>query len=71
MFIYVLEREKGERERAKHWLGASYIHPKWGWNPQPSICPKQELNPQPIGVWDHAPTNWDTLARAGMSFLSR
>ena len=46
------------REREKHWLIASHMHSD------------QELNPQLSGVWDDAPTNWATPARACYTVLS-
>ena len=33
------------------------------------MCPDQELNLQPFGLWDDAPTNRATLASAGMCIL--
>ena len=32
------------------------------------MCSEQESNPQHCGVWDDAPTNWATLARAAIFF---
>ena len=28
------------------------------------VCPDQEFNPRPFGLWDDAPTNWATLTGA-------
>ena len=33
------------------------------------MCLDQELNLKPFGVWDHAPTNWATMAGASISFF--
>ena len=34
------------------------MHPGWGWNPHNlGMCPDEESNLQPFGIWDDAPTN--------------
>ena len=46
MCLLVLEREKGEeRERDKHPLVASRMHPSWGSNPQPFAVRRRILQP--------------------------
>ena len=35
----------------------------------PGMCPDQELNLQSFILWDDAPSNWATLARAETWFL--
>ena len=34
-----------------------------------SMCPDQELYPQPFGIWNNAPTNWATLTRGLLFFF--
>ena len=52
-----MERERNIHVEEKHWLVASCMHPNWGLNPDLGMCPHQQLNPQPFGVLDNAPTN--------------
>ena len=54
MFIDLRERE---RERERHQLVATCKHPNWESNPPLDSFPDWELNLQPFGVWDDAPTN--------------
>lgn len=63
MCLLILERGEGrtggERETEtceKHPLVASHTHPSWGRTCNLPMCPHQELNPQPFGVRDDAPT---------------
>ena len=44
------------------------MHPAQDWIHNPDMCPDQEVNPWPFGLWAHAPTNWATLVRAGCCF---
>ena len=59
----ILEREEGrEKERnigmtEKHLSVASCTHPNQESNPNLSMCPDQELNPEPFGAWNNTPTN--------------
>ena len=55
MFTDFRERRK-ERERNIDWLLSIYT-PTRDQTCNPDVCPDQELNPQPLGVWDHTPTN--------------
>ena len=50
------ERERNIDVREKHRLVASYTHPNQGSNLQLGMCPNQESNPEPSGIWN------DTLA---------
>ena len=57
------ERNKDERDmdvREKHWSVSSSLYSDWGLNLQFRHVPDWESNPQPLGVWDEAPTNWAT-----------
>ena len=52
-YLFILEREKGERhqcEREKHSLVTSRMHPGWRPNPQPDMCPDQELSQRPFDL---------------------
>ena len=53
-----LERER-ERERNIDWLSLIFS-PIGDWTYNLGMCSDQESNPQPVGVWDDAPTNWAT-----------
>ena len=78
---YWFERGGGrgrERERNMMWetntIGYLWQGPDWGWNPQPGCVPwpwQGIKNLLPFGLWEDAPTNWATLARANFtsSFL--
>ena len=50
------EKERNIDVREKHRLVASYTHPNQGSNLQLGMCPNQESNPEPSGIWN------DTLA---------
>ena len=65
-------REKGIREGKRegekhqceeHPLVAPCMHPDEGLNLNLGLCPDQELNLWPFGLWNDAPTKWTTLAR--------
>ena len=61
----------GERNmdvREKHRWASSHMHPDRGWNLQLGVWPDQELNTQPFRLWDNAPPNWATAARAFPAF---
>ena len=66
--LLILKRKKRrgwerERERSKHWLPP--IHSLMGCRTcDLGMCPDWDLNPSFFGLWDKAPTNWATLARA-------
>ena len=62
-------REEGG-ERGKHWCERETLiscllirTPTGGWTSKLGMCPDRDLNPQPFGQWDDAPTNWATLAK--------
>ena len=45
------------------------IHTSTGdWTGNQGICPDQELNLQPFGVWDDAPTHLATKPGQGQTF---
>ena len=50
------ERKKEMRERNIDWLPHVYTLTRDG-TCKLGMCPDWELNPQPFGVWDDAPTN--------------
>ena len=50
MFIDFRERET--------LIGHLPYMPRRGMETQLGMCPDWELNPQPLGEWDDAPTNW-------------
>ena len=54
------EREKAIEVRERYRSVASHTHPDWDWICNLCMRSDQESNPQPFGVWDNAPTNWDT-----------
>ena len=69
--VYWFQRERGvggERERNINWL-PPICALTGDWTCNLDMCPDRELNPQPFGVWDDAPTSWATLARALHSIL--
>ena len=59
--------EKHQRERETS-IGCLLHEPQTGNNL--GLCPDHELNAQPFGVWDNAPNNWATLARADECILN-
>ena len=73
------EKERGWyiNEREKHRLVASrrqvrnidqlppILSPSGDWTLSLCMCSDWKLNLWPSGLWDNAPTNWATLARAG------
>ena len=72
-FIAFLERE-GRREtninvREKHQLVASCKHLDQGANLQHRYVPWLGIEPAPFRLWDDAPPNWDTPARAIFLFF--
>ena len=66
------EREKNMYVRETHQaVASSHMRPDQAQTHNLSMCPDQESNPWPFGLWDDAPTNWATLARAIFLFLKR
>ena len=59
MFIDFRERETSMWERNINWLPPVYTLTRDRTH-NLGVCPDQELNPQPFGVWEDAPTNWAT-----------
>ena len=67
MGLLILERREGGEQ------GETLIikRPLPGdWNLNLGICYDWESNLQPFGLWNDAPTNWATLARATWYFLN-
>ena len=63
-------RQRGEKhrhERNINWLCLLGDLTR-GWTHSQGVCPDQESDPQAFGVWDNAPANWDTPARAANHF---
>ena len=68
LLISEKERERGREKhrceidnvREKDWSAASCTAPSGDWTLSLDMCPDQESNPQPFGVWDDAPANWVT-----------
>ena len=50
------ESERNIDMMEKHQLVVSHS-PQLGSDEPTTMCPAQELNLQPFGLWDHAPTN--------------
>ena len=51
------DRQTDFAMRKKPQLVSSHIHVYLGFSLQPSMCPDQEPNTQPVGVQDSLPTN--------------
>ena len=70
MFINFTEtgRERERKRKNISWLPPIYAL-MGDRTCNPGMCPDQELNTQPFGVWDDAPTNQALPARAVPSLL--
>ena len=69
--LLILQREEGrerERERNIDLLPLVYT-PTRDWTHSLGMCPDQESNPWPSGLWDNTPTNWITLTRARLALF--
>ena len=64
-FFLILTRGHDFKERGRETLiWEKNVHsyplmraPTWDWTCNPGVCPDQELNPQPFGLWNDAQTN--------------
>lgn len=71
IFFIAFRESRGWEEKywcEKHQLVAFSYTPDQGLNPQPGYVPWLRIKLTTFGPWDSAPTNWDTLARAGLIF---
>ena len=67
MFLLISERE---RERGKHQFSPA-CSPTRDLTCNLGMCPDQESNLQPFGIWDNAPTNWATWPGQKLFFIKK